>query len=105
LALTEYYREHGLPSDGGESARWFRVRLGRLTIPVPNPPARRRAVFYHDVNHLVTGYDTTFSQGEMEIAGFEVGVGCGRFWIAWFINLFMMGLGLVIAPRAVLRAF
>jgi hypothetical protein len=103
--LTAHYAEHGLPPDGGEHQAWFHVKVGALSIPVPNPPARRRAVFFHDVNHLLTGYNTTFSEGEMEIAGFEVGAGCGPYLIAWFINLFMMALGLVVRPRAVLRAF
>lgn len=104
-ALAQHYAAHGLPVDGGESARWFRVRVGPLTIPLPNPPARRRAVFFHDVNHILTGYNTDFSDGEMVIAAFEVGTGCGRFGIAWFINLVMMALGLVLRPRAVFHAF
>ncbi|HJU72497.1 MAG TPA: hypothetical protein VJ717_02040 [Gemmatimonadaceae bacterium] len=104
-ALTRHYAMHGLPQDGGEGAAWFRIQLGPLRIPLPNPPARRRAVFWHDVNHVLTGYNTTFSDGEMTIAGFEVGAGCGRSGIAWFINLVMMAYGLLVRPRAVYRAF
>lgn len=104
-ALVRYYETHGLPPDGGEQNAWFNVRIGSLTIPLPNPPARRRAVFLHDVNHLVTGYNTVFSDGEVVIAGFEVGAGCGHVWIAWFINLYMMAFGLVLQPRGVFRAF
>jgi hypothetical protein len=104
-ALARHYAEHGLPADGGESDPWFRVRIGPLTIRLPNPPSRRRAVFFHDVNHILTGYNTVFSDGEMVIAGFEVGAGCGRFGIAWFINLVMMAFGLVLRPRAIFHAF
>ena len=104
-ALERHYSRHGLPADGGEHATWFRVRLGPVSIPFPNPPARRRAVFLHDVNHVLTGYDTVFSDGEMSIAAFEVGTGCGRVWVAWFINLFLMAIGTVLRPRAVVRAF
>ncbi len=86
-ALARHYAEHGLPPDGGESERWFRIRIGPLVLPLPNPPARRRAVFYHDVNHVLTGYNTVFSDGEMVIAGYELGSGCGPFGIAWLINL------------------
>jgi hypothetical protein len=95
----------GLPADGGETDRWFRIRIGPFTIPLPNPPARRRAVFFHDTNHLLTGYDTVFSRGEMEIAGWEVASGCGRYWFAWLINLDMFAAGLVVCPRAMFRAF
>ena len=80
---------HGLPADGGETDRWFCVHIGRFTIRLPNPPARQRAVFFHDTNHLLTGYDTVFSRGEMEIAAWEVASGCGRYWFAWLINLDM----------------
>lgn len=104
-ALAHLYLAHRLPADGGAADSFFRIRIGRLTLPVPNPPARRRAVFFHDVNHVVTGYDTTFSGGEMEIAGFEVGCGCGPYWIAWYLNLSLVALGLVVCPRAVFAAF
>jgi hypothetical protein len=104
-ALREYYTAHGLPADGGASDPFFHVRLGPLTIPVPNPPARRRAVFFHDVNHLLTGYNTVFSEGEVEIAGFEIGAGCGPYWIAWAINAPMFAIGLVINPAPTWRAF
>lgn len=104
-ALDRYYRTHGLPADGGASDAWFRVHIGTFSIPLPNPPARRRAVFFHDVNHLVTGYDTTFSGGEMQIGAFEVGAGCGRYLIAWLLNLDLLALGLVAKPRTVFTAF
>jgi len=104
-ALARHYVAHGLPSDGGEGERWFHVHIGSVTVHLPNPPARRRALFFHDVNHVLTGYNTAFSDGEMAIAGFEVGSGCGPFWVAWYLNLSMVALGLVVCPRAVFRAF
>jgi hypothetical protein len=87
-------------------------RSGRVgTVAEPNGNRggcrngrRCRAVFFHDVNHLLTGYDTTFG-GEVEIAAFEVASGCGRFWIVWYINLSMFAIGLALNPRAVFRAF
>ena len=104
-ALAQHYEAHGLPADGGESNAWFRVRVGPLSVRLPNPPARQRAVFFHDVNHVLTGYNTVFSDGEMVIAAFEIGCGCGRFGIAWFINLCMMAIGTLLRPRALFRAF
>ena len=104
-ALAAYWIAHELPPDGGATDRVFHVRIGPLTVPLPNPPGRRRAVVFHDVNHLVTGYNTTFSQGEVVIAGFEVGAGCGPYWIVWYINLSMMALGILFRPRDVFAAF
>jgi hypothetical protein len=34
-----------------------------------------------------------------------VGAGCGRYWIAWLLNMWAMALGLWIAPRKTFRAF
>jgi hypothetical protein len=79
--------------------------MGRVAIPLPNPPARRRALFFHDTNHVLTGYDTTFSRGEVEIAAFEVGSGCGAYAIAWAINLSLLLIGVLLRPVAVFRAF
>jgi hypothetical protein len=104
-ALAAYYIAHQLPADGGAADPVFHVRIGPFTVPAPNPPGRRRAVVFHDVNHLVTGYNTTFSDGEVVIAGFEVGAGCGSYWIVWYINLSMMALGILFRPRDVFAAF
>jgi hypothetical protein len=104
-ALLQYYRDNGLPSDGGASDPSFVVTMGPLRLRLPNPPARRRAVRMHDINHLLTGYNTVFSEGEMTIAAFEVGAGCGRYLLVWLINLSMFGLGLLVQPRTVYAAF
>jgi hypothetical protein len=104
-ALQGYYAANGLPLDGGASDPVFHVKMGPISFPLPNPPARRRAVFFHDVNHLLTGYNNVFSEGEVEIAGFEIGAGCGPFAIAWAINAPMMVIGLVINPGPTWRAF
>ena len=104
-ALSRYYEEHGLPADGGEASSWFHVQLGPIAIPLPNPPARRRAVFYHDVHHVLTGYDTVFGRGEVTIAAFEVGAGHGPYHIALAINLPMMVIGGLLRPRAIFHAF
>jgi hypothetical protein len=104
-ALARHYVHHGLAPDGGEHEPWFPVRIGPLTLRLPNPPARRRAVFFHDTHHILTGYNTVFSDGEMVIAGFELGAGCGPFWVAWLINIGMFAFGLVACPRPMFAAF
>ena len=104
-ALAQHYVMHGLPPDGGASNPWFDVHIGTFKIRLPNPPARRRAVLMHDINHIVTGYNTTFSEGEMSIAAFEVGAGCGRLAIVWFINLSLLALAVFVHPRVAFAGF
>ena len=104
-ALTQLYKDHDLPPDGGEHEAVFHIKIGPVTIPLPNPPARQRAVFIHDVNHLLTGYNAVFSDGEMKIAAYEVGTGCGRVLVAWVINLGLMQLAALVRPQSTFRAF
>ena len=104
-ALASYYAAQGLPSDGGARGPWFFVRIGPLRIPLPNPAVRKRALLYHDVHHVTTGYNNVFSEGEMIIAGHEIGVGCGPFVVAWVINLWMLALGSLVTPRRLFAAF
>lgn len=101
--LADYLAANGLPADGGDTEPWAVVRLGPVPVAYPNIPARRRAVRYHDLNHVVTGYATDL-RGESEIAAWELGSGCGRFWVAWVINLGAIVAGLQ-WPLGTLRAF
>jgi hypothetical protein len=103
-ALRTYLAQKGMPADSGRSQRWVAVRWLGLPIVFPNFDARRRVLFLHDVHHLLTGYPTTWT-GEGEIGAFELRTGCGRLWAAWLFNGGGFLFGLVIAPRALFRAF
>lgn len=102
-ARARYFDENGLSEEGYRS-RWVVLRAGPVPIYMPNTSARRRAVPLHDLHHIATGYDTTWS-GEAEIAAWELAAGCGRYWAAWGLNLGAASLGLLIAPRRTLQAF
>jgi hypothetical protein len=103
-ARTEFFRLAGLPPDGGYSARFIHFRIGRISFALPNFTARRRAVPLHDLHHLVTGYDTSWT-GEAEIAAWELAGGCSSYRAAWLLNLLAFPLGLMIAPVRTWRAF
>ena len=70
----------------------------------PNTAPRVKAVRYHDLHHVLTGYATT-NVGEAEIGAWEVATGCKNFWAAWVLNLMAMSMGLVIAPGKTAEAF
>lgn len=103
-ARARYWAENGFGADGGDSLRVVPVKLGWVTLPLPNPPSRRSAVRYHDLHHVLAGYDT-LPGGEAEIAAFELGGGCAREWFAWGINFQGLLLGLFTRPFALLPAF
>ena len=103
-ARTEFFRRAGLPGDGGYAARFIHFRIGILSFVLPNSAARKKAVPLHDLHHLATGYDTTWT-GEAEIAAWELASGCHSYPAALLLNLLAFPLGLLIAPVRTWCAF
>ena len=102
-ARAEYFLNNDLSLDEYQN-RWFKIRLGRISLYLPNTKARREAVMLHDLHHVATGYATTW-RGEAEIGAWELAGGCGRHWPAWGFKLAATALGVLIAPRRTVRAF
>jgi hypothetical protein len=102
-ARDVYFADNGF-SLAGYTDRWVKLKLGPIPIAFPNTAARKAAVKLHDLHHVATGYQTTWT-GEAEIGAWEIGASCGRYWAAWFLNLGALGVGMWTAPRRVLRAF
>jgi len=102
-ARARYFAENGF-GDGGYADRWVVLRAAGVPVAVfPNTRERVRSVRIHDVHHVLTGYDTSWT-GEAEIAAWELASGCRDHWAAWILNFWAALIGVVIAPRAVWRA-
>jgi hypothetical protein len=99
-----YFERNGFGAAGGYDDEWVHYRIGPLPFPLPNTAARVRAVRYHDLHHIVTGYETTLT-GETEIAAWEIATGCAFFPAALHLNLAAVGLGTFFAPLKVFRAY
>jgi hypothetical protein len=99
-----YFEKNGFGKDGGYDAAWVDFKLGPIPMPFPNTEARKRAVPYHDLHHILTGYETD-TISEFEISAWEIGAGCKRFMVPWQLNLAGMATGLVVAPLRIWRAF
>lgn len=102
-ARARYFARNGFDESGYED-RWVKLKAGPIPIVFPNTAARVRSVRVHDVHHVVTGYDTTWT-GEAEIGAWEIASSCGDHYAAWILNLLALPIGLAIAPRATFRAF
>jgi hypothetical protein len=102
-ARERYFAAHAL-GDGGYANRWVRLQAGPIPLYFPNTKQRVAAVRFHDLHHVLTGYETTWT-GEAEIAAWEIASGCAHHLAAWLLNLGALGVGLFIAPRAVFRAY
>jgi hypothetical protein len=103
-ALRVYFDANGFGPDGGYAAAWVDLKLGPIPIPFPNTDARRRAVRFHDLHHIGTGYQTNYA-GEFEISAWEIATGCRDFVAAWQLNLAGMLGGLCVYPLRTFRAF
>ncbi|MEA2325787.1 MAG: hypothetical protein QOE68_746 [Thermoanaerobaculia bacterium] len=102
-ARERYFAVAGF-DNGGYTDKWVRLKAGPLTVKFPNTAARVRSVKLHDIHHILTEYDTSWT-GEAEIGAWEIASGCGGHSVAWTLNLGAFGIGLVIAPRRTYRAF
>jgi hypothetical protein len=103
-ARALYFERNGFPADGGYTAKWVKLAVGPIPCGFPNTPGRVRAVRFHDLHHVVTGYPTSW-EGEAEIGAWEVASSCAGHLAAWVLNLYAMAIGLWMAPRATFRAF
>jgi len=102
-ARAQYFAANGL-GDGGYQDPWVRFNIGPFYLWMPNTKARVAAVRFHDIHHVLTGYDTSWL-GEAKIAAWEISTGCARHYAAWFLNLAAMAIGLGIDIESVAQAF
>ncbi len=102
-ALQVYFSKYHFPN-GGYDLKWFKIKLGRVYIPLPNTKDRIAAVRFHDIHHLLTEYEANL-KGEAEIAGWEIASGCGRYYMAWILNFGSFFYGMFFFTRPLYRAF
>ncbi len=103
-ALEAYFETYGLGKDGGLDKPWGKVKVGNFYIPIPNPDSRKRALVFHDMHHLVTGYSAEWD-GEFGISGWEIGSGCNDYYAAWVLDMGLFALGIWVRPKIVFNAF
>jgi hypothetical protein len=102
-ALQKYYESHYF----GDRA--FRdpivlAKIGPLSVPTPNPKWRREIIHLHDLHHLLTRYDTSWS-GEGEVAAWELATGFPQgYRIAYCYAPVTFIIGFFFSPRRVVRA-
>ncbi len=102
-ARRQYFDANGF-GEGGYDEKWVTLKIGPFPFAFPNTPQRVRSVRLHDLHHVVTDYKTDWT-GEAEIGAWEIASNCRDHYAAWLLNLFAFGVGVLIAPAAVWRAF
>lgn len=103
-ALTVFFGAEHLGREAYENAVNY-ATIGLITFPVPNPAARRRIVYLHDVNHILSGYDTSWA-GEGEVSAWELASGFpAHCRIGYFYAPLTFAVGLIVAPKRLWSAW
>jgi hypothetical protein len=102
-ALQIYFDKYHF-KDGGYEDKYFKIALGPVYIPVPNTKSRIAAVKIHDIHHILTGYPAVL-KGEAEIGAWEIASGCGKYYVAWFLNFGSFFYGMFFFPHPLFKAF
>lgn len=103
-ALNEFFAQYNLGEDGGLNDDWAYMDMMWFRIPFPNTAARKKALVYHDVHHLTTGYKSNW-QGEAEVGAWEISTGCGPYKAALFLDSGAMAVGMIFYPVKTFHAF
>jgi hypothetical protein len=103
-ARALFFARANLGPNGGYYDRWVKVEAKPFPFYFPNTKARVAAARLHDLHHIAADYAIDWP-GEIEIAGWEIASGCGRYSVAWMLNLGAFAVGLFVAPRRLFRAF
>ncbi len=103
-ARKTYFLNNGFAADGGYADTWVPLKFGRLTFYLYNAESRKDAVPFHDLHHIITGYETN-PVGEAEIAAWELAAGTWPRFFATFINLSAIVYGAVLFPKRVFNAY
>lgn len=102
--LHSYLAENGFDTSQYDDDS-VTVNFWGIRFSIPNPPARKLAIRYHDLHHVMTGYGTD-PTGEAEISAWELRRGIGVF--GWYVRLIILTgvfVGLVHSPRRVWQAW
>jgi hypothetical protein len=104
-AIKQFYKKNNFADDGGKSENVGWIKFGFFSFPIPNPESRKKNLFIHDINHIATGFDTTW-RGESAVSAWEIAAGgWGKYYFIWLIVLWAMGVGVVFYPKSTFLAF
>jgi hypothetical protein len=101
-------KELGLDPDPFDSAReagnWWSFEVLGVRLYCFNFSWRRKALAFHDLHHVVTGYPCNMS-GEMQVATWEYAAGSCPNWFAKLFCLPLVAMGAVLTPQQVFAAY
>jgi hypothetical protein len=109
LSLKEaqvlFYKSHGFPEDGGIGKdRWSPIGCRDLKVYLPNFEWRKKAIPFHDLHHIITGYPFS-PTGEFQMSAWEFAAGRYPNIFTTVFCLPLVGMGAVCIPKRTFAAF
>jgi len=102
--LTNFYKENGIPENGGFDEDNFEMNVFGINLTLPNPQFRKDSIHIHDIQHVLNDCDTSW-KGEGFISGWEISTGMWKYFPLGLLSLWAMGYSLWIYPNSVLNGF
>ncbi len=102
-ALSLFFSHYHF-KDGGYNDKFFKIKIGKIFIPLPNISARVKVARLHDIHHVLTEYNADW-KGEVEIGIWELRTGCGKYWVAWLLNSIAVCIGLILYSKSIKQAY
>ena len=102
--LIEFYKENGIPENGGIKKDTFEMLVFGINLKLPNPKFRKEVIHIHDIQHLLNKCDTSW-KGEAFIAGWEISTGMWKYFPVCTFSFWAMGYSLWLHPKAVFSGF
>ena len=102
--LIEFYKENGIPENGGIKKDTFEMLVFGVNLKLPNPKFRKDVIHIHDIQHLLNKCDTSW-KGEAFIAGWEIGTRFYKYFPINIIIILAFGYFLWLHPKTVFKGF
>lgn len=102
--LNEFYKENGIPENGGFEDKVFEFKVFGVKLKLPNPKFRQKALYIHDLHHILNKKDISW-KGEGFIAGWEIGTRIWKHFPVGVLSLWAMGYSLWIYPTHVFKGY
>lgn len=104
-AVSFAYEKLGFPSDGGVTADyWSPISVRGLPVVLPNFDWRKKAVPYHDLHHILTGYPFS-PTGEFEMAAWEFAAGRYPNLYTTLFCIPLVCMGALLIPKRTFNAY
>lgn len=105
VARDIFYKENRFPEDGGISkTRWSPIGCRTLKVYLPNFKWRRKAIPFHDMHHILTGYEFS-PTGEFQISAWEFAAGRYPNVLTTLFCLPLVCMGALMIPKRTFAAF